>query len=186
VLGACPTQRAADGLIAALADPRFEVRRQCALTLARITQREPALRVPRDDVFAATLRELEAGAPCWGEAETAIVEESTQEEGERPQSPSERGLAHVFTLLSLSLEREPLRIAYWAALGQDRVLRGTALEYLENVLPDSVRAALWPYLGVRSRISQAARPRQQVVEELLRWGRSLPFGRHLLKRRSLP
>jgi hypothetical protein len=43
---------------------------------------------------------------------------------------------------------------------------------------------LWPYLGVRSRASRAARPRQQVVEELMRWSGSLPFGRNLLKRRS--
>jgi hypothetical protein len=184
VLRACPTQRAADGLLQALADPRFAVRRQCALTLARIIERDPALRVPRDDVFAATLRELEAGTHAWGDAETAIVEESTPQGGERPQSPSERGLSHVFTLLSLLLEREPLRIAHWAVFGQDQVLRGTALEYLQNVLPDSVRAALWPYLGVRSRASRAARPRQQVVEELMRWSGSLPFGRNLLKRRS--
>jgi hypothetical protein len=51
---------------------------------------------------------------------------------------------------------------------QDPALRGTALEYLENVLPEAVRTALWPQLGVRARPARAARPARQLVEELMR------------------
>ncbi len=140
VLRGAPTQRAADGLVEALSDPSFEVRRQVALTLARITEREPELRVPAAAVFAAVRRELAAGSPAWkddGEAEG-----TDDAERERPQTPSERGLGHVFTLLSLVVEREPLQIAYRALVGGDTALRGTALEYLENVLPEDVRRDL--------------------------------------------
>jgi ATP/ADP translocase len=183
VLRRTSTQRAADGLLLGLADPQFGVRRQCALTLARITEREPTITVARAAVFAATLRELQA-APDWGEDEPdpGSTEESNPEV--RPQTPAERGLAHVFTLLSLAVEREPLQIAYWAVLGADPNLRGTALEYLENVLPDDVRRALWPHLGARTQApaAAAARSRQKLEQDLLRSSETLGLSRQALKR----
>ena len=147
VLRRTPTQRAADGLLLGLLDPQFGVRRQCALTLAHMTEREPKITVPRAAVFAAVVRDLEAAPQGWAEEPDDTGEKSGA--GPRPRTPAERGLAHVFALLSLVVEREPLQIAYWAVLGEDAALRGTALEYLENVLPDDVRRALWPYVGTR-------------------------------------
>jgi AAA family ATP:ADP antiporter len=181
VLRRTSTQRAADGLLLGLGDTQFGVRRQCALTLARITEREPRIAVPRAAVFAATLRELQA-ARDWGEeeADAGSTEESNPEV--RPQSPAERGLAHVFTLLSLAVEREPLQIAYWAVLGTDPNLRGTALEYLENVLPDDVRRALWPHLGARPQAPPATRSRQKLEQDLLRSSETLGLSRQALKK----
>jgi hypothetical protein len=145
VLRGCPTPRAVDGLVAALRDPHFEVRREVALTLARVTERGVHLVVPRDVAFAAAVAELGEGASGWvADTEPAAPEESP---GARPQSPGERGLTHVFTLLSLALERQPLQTALVALLSADPVLRGTALEYLATVLPDDVRRALWPHVG---------------------------------------
>jgi len=181
VLRGCPTQRAADGLLQALADPHFEVRRQCALTLSRITERPPAPLLPRAAVFAAVARELEAGPAGW--SEDAEVAEASTTGTATSQTPTERGLAHVFTLLSLALEREPLQMTHWAVRSQDPALRGTALEYLENVLPEALRRGLWPLLGVRARPTRAARPAQQVVEELMRSGNTQAFSRELLKRK---
>jgi hypothetical protein len=186
VLRRTSTQRAADGLLLGLADPQFGVRRQCALTLARITEKEPAIAVPREAVFAATRRELEGAPRGWGEEETdtGVSEESNPEV--RPQTPAERGLAHVFTLLSLAVEREPLQIAYWAVLGADPGLRGTALEYLENVLPDDVRRALWPYLGARTQAPAARRSRERLEEDLLRSSDTLGLDRQALKKMMPP
>ncbi len=181
VLRGCPTQRAADGLLQALADPHFEVRRQCALTLSRITERPPAPLLPRAAVFAAVARELKAGPAGW--SEDAEVAEASATDTAKPETPTERGLAHVFTLLSLALEREPLQMSHWAVRSQDPALRGTALEYLENVLPEALRRGLWPLLGVRARPARAARPAQQVVEELMRSGNTQAFSRELLKRK---
>jgi ATP/ADP translocase len=183
VLRGSPIQRAADGLLHGLSDPRFEVRRESALTLTRITQREPALRVPRAEVFAAVVRELETGSAGWTlEAEPASDEDTMAEEGERPQSPAERGLAHVFTLLSMAVEREPMQTAYWALRGEDAALRGTALEYLENVLPESVTRALWPQLGLHAPTLRPTRPSQQIVQDLLRSSDTSGFGRDALRR----
>jgi hypothetical protein len=186
VLRRTSTQRAADGLLLGLADPQFAVRRQCALTLARITEKEPAIVVPREAVFAAALRELEAAPRGWGEEETdaGVSEESNPEV--RPQTPAERGLAHVFTLLSLAVEREPLQIAYWAVLGADPGLRGTALEYLVNVLPDDVRRALWPYVGARAQVPAPQRSRQNLEEDLLRSSDTLGLDRQALKKMMPP
>ena len=57
-----------------------------------------------------------------------------------------------------------------------------ALEYLENVLPDTVTRALWPQLGMHAAPVGRARPRQQIEQDLLRSGESARFGRDALKR----
>jgi hypothetical protein len=142
VLKACPTRRAADGLLAALQDESFAVRDSAALALAALVERSSALQAPREEVF--TLARLALENPRGGE----------------------RGLPHVFTLLSLAVEREPLRISWAALRSEDPGLRGTALEYLETVLPEEVRRPLWRRLGARP-AAPAARPQAQVVDELL-------------------
>jgi hypothetical protein len=152
-LRGCATQRAADGLVLGLADGVFEVRRECALALARLQQREASLDVPRAAVFGAVVREL------------------------RAETLGETGLAHVFTLLQLVLERQPLEIAHWAVTGEDQTLRGTGLEYLENVLPEAVRDALWPHLRVRVRSRGASRRREDVLGELLKAGGTIALRR---------
>ena len=62
-----------------------------------------------------------------------------------------------------------------------RLLR-VGLEYLENVLPDTVTRALWPQLGMHAPTLRRARPRQQIVQDLLRSGDTSGFGRDALKR----
>ncbi len=57
-----------------------------------------------------------------------------------------QSLAHVFTLLSLILPSQPLQIAFRSLHSQNSRLRGTALEYLEGVLPTELRERLWPFL----------------------------------------
>jgi hypothetical protein len=181
VLRGSPTQRTVDGLLSALADPVFEVRRQSARTLVRLATRETRLDVPRAALFAAAVSELERGSLSW--SEDAAISEDTAAESAGSRTPAERGLGHVFTLLSLALEREPMRIASLAVRGEDTALRGTALEYLDNVLPEPVRVALWPHLGVAARPSRVGRSRQQAREELLRAGDTLASSRETPRRR---
>ena len=153
VLRSCPTQRAADGLRAGLGDAEFEVRYECGAALARIAERNPELELPPRAVYAAALREL-------------------REAGGLDEEARHRLLQHVFHLLSLVLEKEPVRIAHQALRGSG-ALRGTALEYLENVLPGEVRDALWAVLGVSESGKRSARGPQDLVSELLRMaGRS--------------
>jgi ATP/ADP translocase len=158
VLKVCATRRAVDGLVEGLRDELLDVREQCAIALASITGRHPELSVPRSAVFAVVLREVNGMQ--------GVLE-----------------LDHVFTLLSLALEREPLQIALQAVRGTDRSLRGTALEYLENVLPEALRVALWPSLGERAPAARPARPRQDVMNELLHSSAAVPLSREALRAR---
>jgi hypothetical protein len=147
VLKATPTPRAVEGLLLALADPRFDVRVQVSQVLVAITDKNPSLAIDRETVFAAVQRELAADGDWGGEAET-------------------RSFEHVFGLLSLVLEREPLKHALWAVRGEDAALRGTALEYLDNVVPESVRGALWARLKVAGPTTRSARPARELIADL--------------------
>ena len=114
VLKACATQRAADGLRLGLEDPRFDLRTQCALALSAITRKNPALVVPREAVFAVVLEELERGRRGLDRAGRRRAHARTisrrGDSGSRstPRASVDRGIDHVFTLLSLTLPREPL------------------------------------------------------------------------------
>ncbi|WP_437631888.1 hypothetical protein [Sorangium sp. So ce854] len=149
VLQACPTQRAADGLMLGLADERFEVRYQCGVALARLLQQRAPIHLRREDVIEAAMREIAIDRRVW-DAQPPTASPS----GEAPPAErllverTSRSLEHVFRVLSLCLEREPLEIAYRALHADDAHLRGTAIEYLENVLPPPIRESLWPYLGI--------------------------------------
>ena len=188
VLKVCRTQRAASGLLMALRDPVFEVRVQVALGLAQL-QDEAQVTLPRDEVFDVALHEVTAGRASWKEgaahdddsAHDEPARESTgqpRRDGSSPPAPSDdglhRGLAHVFTILGLVLEREPLTIAYRAMRSEDRALRGTAYEYLEVVVPPRVRDVLVPLLGDVKPVARAReRGSKELADELLRSSASL-------------
>ena len=80
------------------------------------------------------------------------------------QRRADRSLEHVFTLLSLALPSQPLQIAFRGLHTRDSHLRGTALEYLESVLPHAIREELWPYLEDTRGAERVARPRERVLE----------------------
>jgi hypothetical protein len=54
----------------------------------------------------------------------------------------------------------------------DIQLRGTALEYLENVLPAPIRQGLWPYL-VPSRAAHREQPHDKTIARLLQSSESM-------------
>jgi hypothetical protein len=138
------------GLRQGLDDRRFEVRYQCGRALSAILAEAPALAPARDVVLDEVRRELARGLGA-----------------------DDRRLEHVFTLLALVVPREPVRIAYRAVRSHDRALRGTAIEYLENVLPEDVRGALWPYLDAHAR-EAPRRATDEVVADLLKSSDRLP------------
>jgi len=90
----------------------------------------------------------------------------------------------VFSLLSAVGEGEALKVTRWALRGQDTRLRGTALEYLEQVLPDGVRQALMSRLDAGRPAPERARALDEVEDELLRSSTSLPRGPLSRGRRS--
>ncbi len=135
------------GLRRALADSRFEVRYRCAKALAHLRTNHE-LEIEEPEVFAAIERELAVESHVWQGHRLLdpMPQDSDEQVLDGTQSSSSRALEHVFTLLGLTLPQGPVRIALQALHTHDRVLRATALEYLESVLPAPLRALLWPHL----------------------------------------
>jgi hypothetical protein len=172
ILATCETPRAFAGLMAALGDRRFEVRFQSARALARMHQRVPSLVVDAPAVYATVSRETKVGISLWRD-QRLLDEPAAEDAAAVPvdaalHARASRSLDHVFTLLSLVLPREPLQIAFKGLLTDDAVLRGTSLEYLESVLPRSVWDDMRPVLEDTSAGTQAPRPREEILEELMR------------------
>jgi ATP:ADP antiporter, AAA family len=173
----CVSQRAVDGLLLGLDDVRFEVRFHCARSLALILEKNPRVHIDRDRVFDVVLAEVEVGRPVW-EGHRLLKEIEAQDErffaDEFVKDRASRSLSHVFTLLSLVLPFEPLQIAYRGLHTGDDNLRGTALEYLESVLPKPIREGLWPFVEERRRTAEnTSRPREQILADLMRSNQSI-------------
>ena len=186
VLARVPSPRAIDGLFGGLEDERFEVRFRCGRPLVRLTADAPHLHIGPERVHAVLLREVAVDRHVWesqqphehDEGDTALALDGVLRER------ASRSLEHVFTVLALILPREPLRIAFHGLHADDAQLRGTALEYLETALPVQIREKLWPFLDAEAPRDKQARPREEVVAELLRSRSSIAISYQELRRRS--
>ena len=153
VLKSCPSIRARDGLVQALVASSLEVRLRCGRALRALTDKHPELALSPAVVYEAVEREL------TGAGDGGIVRE------------------HIFNLLSLVLEREPVQIAALAFDSGDMYLRGTALEYLEAVLPSGIFAALVPHLPAAPEPVSHKRGAAMVRAQLLEAGATIRMSR---------
>jgi hypothetical protein len=187
VFSVCVSQRAADGLMLGLDDLRFEVRFQCGRSLSTMLETNPLIHIDKDRVLSVVLREVAVGRPVWESRRLLDGMETTDKASFADEFVRDRAgqsLAHVFTLLSLVLPREPLQIAFRGLQTADQHLRGTALEYLEEVLPASIRERLWPFLEDRRSTRNPARPRDEILADLLRSNQSIMVNLQELKERE--
>jgi hypothetical protein len=166
VFSVAVSQRAAEGLLLALDDSRFEVRWQAARSLTAIVEKNALVLIDRQRIEAVVLKEVEAARPIWESQRLLAQFASDAPLDTFLRDRAARSLAHVFGLLSLILPREPLQIAFRSLHAEDHHLRGTALEYLEGVLPAPIRQRLWPFL-VRGRNRVHTQPREEIVARLL-------------------
>jgi len=186
VFATCTSRRAMDGVTDGLRDQRFEVRFQCGRSLAAMLRRTPELQADAERVFDAVRREVAVGRPVW-ESQRLLDAVETDERSfvdEFLRGRAGQSLAHVFTLLSLVLPTTPLQIAYRGLHTTDPGLRGTALEYLEGVLPHDIRDRLWPFLDDRPRRRPAGKPRDEILADLLRSNESIAMNLEELRRRD--
>jgi hypothetical protein len=136
-------------MLAALEAPDFELRLRCGRAVLALTDEHPELLKPVPGALSLVERELSSnGAPH-------LVRE------------------HVFNLLALALEREPVRIAARAFGTDDGYMRGTALEYLETVLPARLLAAFRPLLDAPGPPAAPRRPAAEVRADLIRAGMTM-------------
>jgi AAA family ATP:ADP antiporter len=189
VFSVCVSQRAADGLLLGLEDSRFEVRFQCGHSLASLLEKNPRIEIARDRIFKVVMNEVAVGRPVW-ESRRLLDEPDVHDTAsisvvdDFVRNRAGQSLAHVFTLLSVILPREPLQIAFRSLYTEDRNLQGTALEYLEGVLPPAIREHLWPFLEDRGPLVPSTRPRDQIVADLLRSNQSIMINLDELRRRA--
>ncbi|RPH66831.1 MAG: hypothetical protein EHM78_22755, partial [Myxococcaceae bacterium] len=170
VLATTTTPRAIEGLLAGLEDPRFEVRFQCGRALARVHDADPSLPIPGERALAAVMGEMKVDRSVW---ESQRLLDRSDEATDSPfvdqflRERANRSLEHVFTLLSLILPKQPLIVAFRGLHTRDELLRGTALEYLEAVLPEPVRASLWPFLEEERGPRRPPRSRAEILTALM-------------------
>jgi ATP:ADP antiporter, AAA family len=157
-LKSCPSPLARDGLQMALGMFSFEIRLRCGRALLALTDQHPELQAAFPGALALVERELSEGG------ETHLLRE------------------HVFNLLALSLDREPTRIAARAFATEDAYVRGTALEYLETVLPARVFIAFRPLLDAAGPAPASRRAAAEVRADLIRAGTTMTFSVDDLRR----
>ena len=186
VFSICVSQRAVDALLLALDDSRFEVRFQCGRSLSAIVAKNQLVRVDRERIFEVVRREVTVSRPVWQSHRLldAIADERASFVDDFIKDRAGQSLAHVFVLLSLVLPATPLQIAYRGLHTSDPALRGTALEYLEGVLPPDIRNRLWPFLGTGGPVNVGARGRDEILADLLRSNDSIVLNLQELRRRS--
>jgi ATP:ADP antiporter, AAA family len=176
VLISVPSQRTFDGLLAGLADARFEVRYQCSRALDRVLVAEPGLRVDAARIFALVERELSVARPVWSGHRLLDRIESSDALmflDEHLRDRANRSLEHVFSLLVTVLPRDPLKVAFRAIHSDEPMLRGLAFEYLHGVLPTPVRTRLWELIDTDSATPATTGSPQEALDALLRSQESL-------------
>ncbi len=160
--------RVVETLMHGLKDNEFNVRYSAARALSRMLGRDPELAIDKDAIFAICQTEVSVDSAQWKNRDIRFDDVI---QGEDPVA-TEAGLGvdysleHVFTLLSLVLERDALHLSFRAVFSSDRGIRGTALEYLENVLPETIRRGLWPHLGLALEPRRSGRGPATLVAEL--------------------
>lgn len=169
IIASIPGQRAVDTLLAGLNDHRFEVRLHCARSLVKVCAQEPHPAVQAGTILAAVDRELAIGKVLWESHQQQHQDSDgsgTEWLDDIIRDKAHGSLEYVFTLLSVIHDRAPLMAAFRSLHLGDRYLRGTALEYLEGILPTKTHEMLWDILQERPP-KTAARAKGEIVQELL-------------------
>ena len=138
-----PSTWAALGLFAALDDPDFGVRSEILHGLEQLRHEGIVLPIAREALVDAAARELAQEQPAGGRS----------------------GVDHALTLLGLAFDPDSFRLAARALASGDEKLSGTALEYLENVLPEPIRSRLVAALPA-AEVSRSTRAPHELIAEL--------------------
>jgi len=155
ILAGTDSQRAIDQLLIALSDPEFLLRFRCAHAMSQIHSNHPELYLSQERIWQILDQELEVSIDVW--VERRLLDRPDAEE--ELEKPGDASLEYVFVLLGLVLPRQPVLMAFRALQTDDRHLRGTALEYLQTVLPSHAWKSLEGLIGDRTIGARPAAPR---------------------------
>ena len=136
ILESVPTKRCATMLMAVITMEPIELREGVARTFAAILHKNASIQFDKETILTLATDELgglqkQFYFPNPNESELSFVNQTI-------------GLhtSYVMHLLSTFLPVKTLSLAFEAMCSDDQKLRGTAKEYLESVLPASVRDAV--------------------------------------------
>lgn len=146
ILGASESPLAVHGLVTGLDDPDWNVRFRCARGLEALRRRQPHTTLDSDRLLRRAEREIK----------TLLADG-----GHRGQP-----LELVFLLFGAAYEPEPMALCWHALQEDDRHLRGTALEYLENLLPPEVWSQLQRLIAPGHVAGRKKRSLQQATQSL--------------------
>ncbi len=165
VLAVCASQRAADGLLLGLADDRFEVRYACVRALITVADHGASISFAREKVIETLRREIERAATALSESDDdGSDDEPNPLLGLIARDRVSRSVENLFSLLSLILEREGLRLCFNSLHHENDHDRGTALEYLHTVLPSELRDELIPLLSEAGAVPAGRAPAALLAE----------------------
>ncbi len=150
LLGQADNERAVQGLTLGLQDKELDVRFRCAEALARIKSNHPELTIDTEAIWRCVYREI---AFFSGSDFKSI-------RGVEP-------LRHLFNLFGIIFGPDVMDICYESLQVEDLSIRGTALEYLENQLPQNVRTPLWPLIESGHIETKSDRSSQDIMQDLL-------------------
>ena len=166
LLGLADNELALQGLTLGLQDRELDVRFRCAEALARIKTSYPDLSVDTEAVWRVVYREI------------AYFSNSDFQ-----TSQGVEPLRYLFSLLGIIFGPTVMDICYESLQAEDQNVRGTALEYLENQLPQNVRTPLWPVIASGHTRPKSDRPLQDIMHDLLQAGRTLKTRDQILELR---
>ena len=168
ILARVANPRAVRALTQGLSEQDFELRERCARALLTLRRRDSNLRPPHSLVISAVQRELEVTSQTW-QSRGAAASFKDPALSQIAALGADRSLQHVFTILCLRLDPDEIELALRALGAGDVKLRGTALEYLENVIPGDVKPGLWPHLADRAPAQRRTpRSNRELADELKR------------------
>jgi len=134
-------ERAASGLWAGVLSDRFEVSHACARLLWRLRSVRPNL-VHLEESAVFELVEAEIAATPTRPPIMVEIPEIEVDVPPAVRRALDGGVVHVIALLGLTLDPEASRAALRALATDDVEIRGTALAYLENVIPEALMTQL--------------------------------------------
>lgn len=164
LLGYADSELAVQGLTLGLKDRALDVRFRCAQALARIKTNHTHLAIDEEAVWRVVYKEL----AFFG----SIGFKTTQ--GVDP-------LRYLFILFGILFGPKVMDVCYGALRADDSNVRGTALEYLENQLPQNVRTPLWPLIASGKPERGSDRSLQEITRDLLQSGHAIKDREQILE-----
>jgi AAA family ATP:ADP antiporter len=166
LLGQADNEVALQGLTLGLQDRELDVRFRCAEALSLIKTNHPDLSIDVEVIWQVIYREITLFS--------ATGFKSTQ--GVDP-------IRYLFILLGIIFGPNVMDICYESLQVEDQTLRGTALEYLENQLPQNIRVSLWPLIASGHKATRSDRSLEEITQDLLQAGRSVKSKDQILELR---